>query len=131
MAEKDSYQKLIDHHNKWVFGAPGPNLLRELFEIIFTPEEAELLSKIPFMPYKANYLSKKLKIPVEELTKKLDDFAQRGVVFRYQEGKRVRYAHGDLILMFLRTPWWTGIDDELNTKLAPLVNKYYEEEFGP
>ena len=131
MAGKDSYQKLIDHHKKWIFGSPGPELLHELFEVLFTPEEAELLSKIPFLPYKTNYLSKKLKIPVEELTEKLDDFARRGVAYRYQEGKRVRYACGDLILMFLRTPWWTGIDNELNIKLAPLVNKYYQEAFGP
>ena len=49
MSEKDSYQKLIDHHKKWIFGSPGPELLRELFETIFTLEEAEFLSKIPFI----------------------------------------------------------------------------------
>lgn len=114
MSEKDPYQKLIERHEKFLFGAPGLELLYELFEVLFTPEDAELLSKIPFMPYKAKYLSKKMKIPVEELTEKLDDFARRGVVFRFQEGNVVKYSNGDLILLFLRTPWWTGVDNELN-----------------
>ncbi len=135
MSENDSYQKLIDHHKKWIFGSPGPELLHEVFELMFTPNEAEFLSKIPFngngIGYKANYLSKKLKIPIDELIEKLDDFARRGVVYRYHEGKAIRYANGDLNFMFYRGPWWAGIDNELHIKLAPLVNKYYEEAFGP
>ena len=85
MAEKDSYQKLIDHHKKWIFGSPGPELLHELFETIFTPDEAEFLSKIPFIPYKANYLSKKLKITIEELVEKNTQLLRESISIRKEQ----------------------------------------------
>ncbi|MFB0561375.1 MAG: hypothetical protein ACETWM_09210, partial [Candidatus Lokiarchaeia archaeon] len=50
---KKEYMKLIGHLRNWIFDLPDSKFLLPMFELRFTPEEAEFLSKIPFLPHTA------------------------------------------------------------------------------
>ncbi|GAH96858.1 unnamed protein product, partial [marine sediment metagenome] len=78
----------------------------------FTPEEAEFLSKIPFLPHTAEELSEKVGIPVVKLTEKLDVFAQKGMIFRVEGRSAIRYSLPDSLFLFYRSIGWAGLDDE-------------------
>ena len=75
-------------------------------------------------------LSERLNISIEELKEKLNDFACRGIIFRAEGRTAVRYALRDSLFMIYRMPGWKGENDELNRKLAPLLNQYYTEVYG-
>ena len=128
MTNINVYQKLIDHTKDWIFGLPDSEFLLPMLELRFTPEEAALLSKVPFLPHTAEQLSERLEIDINELVKKLDGLAKKGIIYRL-EGRSgtVRYSFRDSIFLFYRMPGWKGEDDEWNRKLAPLSNKYYIE----
>ena len=130
MTNKDSYQKLIEHLGEWIFGAPESEYLLPLLKHRFTPDEAELLSQIPYLPHTAEQLSEKLNMPVEELKDKLEDFAKRGIVNRSEGRNAIRYTSGDLMFMFYRMPWWPGNTEEWDRKLAPLANNYYIDAYA-
>ena len=48
MANEDSYIKLIEHYREWFFGFPDGEELLPLLKWRITPDEAELLSNLPF-----------------------------------------------------------------------------------
>ncbi len=104
---------------------PESDYLLPILELRFTPEEAVFLAKIPFLPHSVDQLSEKLKIPIDELERKLDELARKGAIYRVEGRNAVRYALGDTLLIFYRTPGWPGIDDEWNRKISPLLNQYY------
>jgi len=104
MNKKDYYINLINHLKDWILGLPSSEYLMPLIELRLTPEEAELLSKIPFIAHTAEQLSKKLDIPVETLEKELEKLAKKGMLFCE--------------------------DNEFNRKISPFLNKYYIETYA-
>ena len=127
---KKKYKNLIEHLRNWIIGLPNSKYLLPLLELRFTPEEAEFLSRVPFLPHTIEELSERLNISIEELKEKLNDFACRGIIFRAEGRTAVRYALRDSLFMIYRMPGWKGENDELNRKLAPLLNQYYTEVYG-
>ncbi len=130
MSEKDSYQKLIDRMNNWFIPLPESEYLLPILKLLYTPEEAEFLSKIPLVFHSSKVLSRKLDIPLDELTKKLDGFADRGLVYRYEIGKKIQYRLADSMLSIFRTPWWKGVNEDKKVELASLANRYYINTFA-
>ena len=129
MASEDSYTKLIAHFREWIFGLPDGEEILTLLKWRITPDEAELLSKLPFLAHTPKQLSERLDIPVEELTEKLEALSKKGLIFRVEGSSSIRYAMTDSSWPF-RTWGWVGKDDEEAKKIAPLLNKYYEDHYG-
>jgi electron transport complex protein RnfB len=125
VSSKEAYAKLIDHLQNWIFGMPDSKVLLPMLKLRYTSEEAELLSRIPFLPHTAEELSEKLGIPVDKLTEQLDEFARKGIVTRMEGRTAVRYALGDSLFQYYRNPGWWGIDDEWNREISPLLNQYF------
>jgi len=130
MSNNKIYNDLIDHLRNWIFGLPESKYLLPLFELRFTPEEAEFLSKIPFLPHTAEDLSDRLETPVVELTRRLDDLAQKGMIFRVEGRSAIRYSLPDSLFLFYRSIGWAGLDDEFNREISPLLNQYYIEAYA-
>ncbi|MBA7518834.1 hypothetical protein ES705_10908 [subsurface metagenome] len=124
------YKDLIERFNNWIFRLPDSKHLMPLLKIIFTPEEAQFLSKIPFIGHTAEQLSEKLEIPENELKEKLENFARKGIVFRYDDGSIVRYSLCDPNFIFYRSIGWKGEDNKFNRKISPYLNQYYIEAFA-
>ena len=57
--------------------------LREILEIMYTPEEAALAAKLPVMPSTIETISQRLRIPAAELLPRLDAMADKGVVMDF------------------------------------------------
>lgn len=130
MAEKHGYERFIEHHNTWLFGLPDSEVLIPFLQARLTPEEAEFLADIPFMPHSIEQLTEKLNTPAEELMAKLDPLAERGIVFRVEVKDTLRYYLNDSLFMLLRSPYWAGKEDEITKKFASFSNKYFLDGFG-
>ncbi len=60
--------------------APSQEGLREILEILYTPEEAALAARLPVMPSTASKISERVGLSVDELLPRLDVLADKGVV---------------------------------------------------
>ena len=130
MSEIESYQKLINRMKNWFIPLPDSDHLLPILKLLCSAEEAEFLSEIPLVFYSSKMLSRKLGIPLDELSKKFDSFAERGLVYRYEIGKKVQYRLADSMLAIFRTPWWKDVDGDRKVKLASLANKYYIDTYA-
>ena len=130
MSDKNAYQELIEHFREWIFGLPDSEYLIPMLKLRFSPEEAEICAKIPYLPHTIKQLSSKLNIPIDVLEKKLDDLAKKGILMRVESRSAIYYALNDSLFQYYRMPGWKGEDDEWNRKLAPLANKYYIETYA-
>jgi len=125
----ESYHKLIEHFQEWFFGMPESEELIPLLKFRITPEEAELMSKLPFLTHTPEQLSAKLDVPVVELTEKLEALSKKGLIFRVEGSTSTRYAMVDSSWPN-RTFGWIGKDSKEAREYAPLGNDYRQKAFG-
>jgi len=95
----------------------------------YTPDEASLLTGIPFSDTSVEELAEMKQIEPVELNHKLDALARKGVVFRTVTEETVRYRLNDSFFVFIRSSFWAGHTDERSKAMAPLVNQYYYHGF--
>ncbi|MFW5878659.1 MAG: 4Fe-4S binding protein [Myxococcota bacterium] len=97
---KAEYQALTRRLESGQVGMPEPDSpeaaegRREILEILFTPEEAELASKLPVKPAKLETIASRVDLSPDELCKKLDAMCDKGVVIDLVSPRtgQVRYA---------------------------------------
>lgn len=83
---KEEYRALVRRLEAGQVAMPEPRDTRaragwqEILEILYSPEEAALASKMPVRPSSLEALSARLRIPTEELQKRLDPMCDKGVV---------------------------------------------------
>ena len=130
MSEDIQYKDFTEHLKNWILGLPDSEHLMPMLKLRFKPEEAQFLSKIPFLGHSAEQLSGKLNIPVKKLTKRLDKYAKSGIIFRSERGSSVRYSLCDSLFMFYRSIGWKGKNDKLNREISPYLNKYYIDVYA-
>ena len=129
MSEKEIYGKFIDWLNLNWWGLPPSEELIPLIQGRYSPEEAALLTGMPFSGKNLEELASLKGMNCSELASRLDALARKGLVFRSSAGDAVRYSLNDPLFVFLRSSFWSGKDDEVSKGLAPLVNQYYYHGF--
>lgn len=132
MTVNESYQKFVNYLMKTPFSPPDAETLYKMVELRVSPEEAEFLVKIPIRRSTLNEISQKTGIPAEELIKKLDELAMKGVIYRIK-GKvpsENLYSLADVMFGWYRMPWWSGKKDDYHRDLAPITNKYYIDQLA-
>ncbi len=83
---KAEYQALVDRLEAGQVGIPEPELdsarlaRKEILEILFSSEEAEIASRIPVMPASLDQIAERTGIAKEALAPKLEAMADRGLV---------------------------------------------------
>ncbi|MHA2400011.1 MAG: ATP-binding protein [Promethearchaeota archaeon] len=130
MSEDTQYNGLIEHFRNWIIRLPESEHMIPLLKLRFKPEEAQFLSKIPFIGHTAEQLSANLGMPPKKLIKKLDKFARDGIIFRHEGRDGIRYSLCDSLFVFYRAIGWKGKNDKLNRKISPLLNQYYIETYA-
>lgn len=130
MSDQRDYSRFIKHMQSWTIGLPESEFLTPLLESRLTPEEADFLADLPFLPYAVEQLAERLGTSAADLSRKLDPLAERGLVFRHESKDTIRYALNDSIFMLYRSPFWAGKTDEPSRKLAIHANLYYSSEMG-
>lgn len=130
MADKEAYGKLIERYRTWLFNLPDSELLIPVIELRFTPEEAQFLARLPFMPATMQELSARLEMSASEIKKTMAPLMKKGGIFEVEGKSAVRYSLCDSLFIMYRMPGWKGDDNEFTRAFSPLVNKYYIEHFG-
>jgi len=97
---------------------------------MFTPEEASLLTGIPFSGRYLDELAELKQMDPAELRLNLDALAQKGAVFRTVTGDTVRYSLNEGLFAMYRGTFWPGRSDERSRAVAPLANQYYYHGWG-
>ena len=126
----DVYTALAQHLNEMPVGAPMSDELMEILRILYTPGEAELVARLPFMNATLEEISGMTGIPPEELETMLDIMASKGTVFKRVKGGEAKYRLLPTVVGISETPFFAGQDNERVRKLAPLWLDYFKTAFG-
>jgi formate hydrogenlyase subunit 6/NADH:ubiquinone oxidoreductase subunit I len=96
----------------------------------YTPQEAELLTGMPFEESSIEELADLKQMDPQDLASLLDALSSKGLFFRIRRGSAFKYRLVDGRFVLLRSFWWSGRDDEQTRAVAPHVNRYYLDGFG-
>lgn len=129
MSDQDIYRRFIDWLGQTWWPLAEADELMPVVMARYTPEEASLLTGVPFSGRNLEEMAEMKQMDPAELTAKLDKMARRGLVFRTVRGDTIRYSLNDSLFVLLRSSFWHGRTDEDTTSLAPLVNQYYYHGF--
>lgn len=122
------YKKLIDRLNRFPQGAPESETLYEILQIMFTPEEASLVSLLPVKPFSAEEASVIWKMNEEEAFNILNSLAEKALLLDMNNGKEQKYVLPPPMIGFfefalMRTG---GVFDQ--KLLSELFHQYIEKE---
>ena len=125
MSEQEIYQRFMDWLKQTWYGLPEADELVPLIMATCTLEEAALLTGMPFSGRNLEELAEMKQMDPAELRQRLDELAEKGLVFRTIRGDTVRYSLNDSLFVNYRSSFWAGRTDERSKAMAPLVNQYY------
>src|SRR5512142_2299366 len=77
---RESYRKLTERINRFPQGAPPTELLYRILEVLFTPQEAELVALLPIKPFTAKTAAQIWKKTEVEARNVLEALASRGMM---------------------------------------------------
>ncbi len=129
MSDQDIYRRFIDWLGQTWWPLTEADELMPVVMARYTPEEASLLTGMPFSGTNLEEMAEVKQMDPAELRAKLDKMARRGLVFRAVRGNTIRYSLNDSFFVLLRSSFWHGNTDEDTRSLAPLVNQYYYHGF--
>ncbi|NHZ86207.1 MAG: 4Fe-4S dicluster domain-containing protein [Planctomycetia bacterium] len=87
-----AYNKLVGRLNRFPQGAPPSELLTKILKILFSSQEAELVSLIPIKPFTAQKASKIWKMDLVSTKNILDKLAQRALLVDIKRNGKTTYA---------------------------------------
>ena len=125
MSERDVYDRFVDWLRQNRFPVPADDITLPLVKAGFTPEEAALLTGIPFSDTSLEELAGMKQMDPVELGRQLDVLTKKGALFRTVEGEPVRYGLGSASYMLHSANLWPGLEDERTKAMAPLANRFY------
>ena len=125
MSEQEVYRRLVDRLKQSWWGLPEADELMPLMMATYTPEEASLLTGMPPSAMNLEELAEMKQMNPDELDRRLDALAKKGLVFRTVRGETIRYRLNDSFFVYYRSAFWPGRTDEWTKAIAPLVNQYY------
>ena len=129
MSDETIYGGFIDWLNRTWFSLPETEELTSLVKARYTPDEAALLTGMPFTSTNLEELARMKQMDPAELGERLDALSRKGVVYRRVKHDEVRYRLNDAFFVFLRSAFWPGRADEESIAIAPLANRYYYNGF--
>lgn len=77
---RTGYKNLIDRYNRFPQGAPESEALYEILRVMFTHEEASLVSKLPIKPFTVEMAAKIWKQSEEEAKAMLESLASKALL---------------------------------------------------
>jgi len=129
VSKQEVYLRLIDWLKESWYGLPEADELMPLMMAHYTPEEASLLTGVPFSGRNLEELAEMKQMDPAELRVRLDALAKKGAVFRTVKGDTIRYSLNDSVFTYMRSAFWGGRTNQVTKAIAPLVNQYYYHGF--
>ncbi len=106
------------------------DLLMEILDLLYTEEEALVVSHIPLVNSSAKKVAKKLNRPVAEVRPILDDMVARGLIFCFGDGEARKYLVLPIFPGVFEAQMWISPDSDRTRRLAKLYDDYYTTEFS-
>lgn len=123
MNRESLYQQLRAHLDRLPggFRATTNDADIRLLQYLFTPEEAELATKLTIKPETAQQIAHRINQPQETLEKQLNTMAEKGLILSVEHRGTIHYQ---------AVPWMVGIWEfqvnRYSDKLVQLFNEYYQ-----
>ncbi len=125
---RTGYKDLIGRYNRFPQGAPETESLYNILRVMFTPEEASLVSLLPIKPFSAKDAAKIWKITEEEAFAILNGLAEKALLLDMNDSKEQKYVMPPPMIGFFEFALMrTGghYDQKL---LSELFHQYLENE---
>lgn len=128
---KSSYSRLVDRLNLFPQGAPPSRLLYRILEMLFSRQEAELVSQIPIKPFTAEKASRIWKLNLKETQKVLNELSGRSILVDMEVNGAMVYALPPPMAGFFEFSLMRLRDDIDQKLLSELFYQYMnvEEDF--
>jgi len=106
---------------------------REILEILYTPEQAELASRLPVFPSSLDKIASRLKVSPDELRPNLDAMCDRGLVLDLVHPRtgKVKYLLAPPVVGFFEFSLMRAHDDIPKKRMAEALEAYthYDDAF--
>lgn len=125
---RTGYKELIDRYNRFPQGAPESDSLYEILKVMFTEQEAFLVSRLPIKPFSVKQASKIWGKSFEESYDLLEGLAQKALLLDMNDLKEQKYVVPPPMIGFFEFALMrTGghFDQKL---LSELFHQYLENE---
>lgn len=125
---RTGYKELIDRYNKFPQGAPEAESLYQILQVMFTEEEASLVSLLPIKPFNVKMASKIWNKSEEEALELLESLAEKALLLDMNDQKEQKYVVPPPMIGFFEFALMrTGghFDQKL---LSELFHQYLENE---
>jgi formate hydrogenlyase subunit 6/NADH:ubiquinone oxidoreductase subunit I len=128
---RDGYQQLVKRLNRFPQGAPPSELLFKILRMLFSENEAGLVSSLPIKPFTAKKAGLIWKKPESEARKVLDSLAERGLLVDNERHGRSLYSLPPPMAGFFEFSMMRVRQDIDQKLLAELLYQYLnvEEDF--
>mgnify|MGYP001815305121 FL=1 len=128
---KTSYSELADRLNRFPQGAPPSDLLFNILSMLFSEEEAGLVSLMPIRPFTANKAARIWKKSLAETRKILDELAGRAILVDIEQDGETTYVLPPPMAGFFEFSLMRVRDDIDQKVLSELFYQYMnvEEDF--
>lgn len=121
------YRLLQQQLDRNVTGAPESPTFMKILQLLFSEDEAELASRIPSQPIPLDILSHKLGIPQDQLSDKMTEMAQRGLVIDMEHNGQRYIALPPVVIGFFEFTFMRTRNDLPMAELAHLFEEYMTE----
>ena len=131
LSARDGYRKLVDRLNRFPQGAPPSELLYRILEILFSPKEAQLVSRLPIKPFSPATAAKAWGVPLADATRVLERLASRAILLDLEHDGEPLYVLPPPMAGFFEFSMMRLRGDVDQKRLAELYYEYMnvEEDF--
>lgn len=128
---KTSYSDLMERLNRFPQGAPPSELLNKILKILFSDQEARLVSLLPIKPFGAEKASRLWKTDLTTTRKILDTLASRALLVDIEQNGEQQYSLPPPMAGFFEFSMMRIRNDIDQTALSELFYQYLnvEEDF--
>lgn len=127
-APLSGHDHLQQRLEKTLAGAPASPVLTRILELLYSPEDAELASKLPMKPKPVHRLAERWGMDPSSLADRITDMANRGLVVDFEiHGKRFACL-APMVIGFFEYTFMRVREDVPQPELARLFEQYMEED---
>ena len=125
-AYKDLQRKLDRTHT----GFPMSDRAMEMLKLIFTPEEAEMVSRLPMQLRSAKAIARRLGQPEAKVTRQLEQMADKGLILDVHNPKKDRtyYCVAPPVVGFVEFTMMRRRDDIDQPQLARTFDAFFDSQ---
>ncbi|MDO3379511.1 4Fe-4S dicluster domain-containing protein [Geoalkalibacter halelectricus] len=128
LTARSSYARLTERLNRFPQGAPPSKLLEQILAVLFRPEEAELVARLPLRPFSADQAARAWDMPAAQARVLLEQMAERGLLVDMQQRGQMHYVLPPPMAGFFEFALMRVRDDLDQGLLSRLFEQYISVE---